>query len=116
MAKFSPIEPLASTPGTEKNAVFMPMNSPFMLNSGPPELPGLIEASICMKASSGVSLMLRSRALMMPVVTVPARPSGLPSATTWSPWRIRSLLPNFTGTSGFSGDTRSSAMSMSGER
>jgi hypothetical protein len=27
----------------------------------------------------------RFRALMMPVVTVPARPRGLPTAMTWSP-------------------------------
>ena len=28
-------------------AALMPTTSPFMLKSGPPELPGLIEASVC---------------------------------------------------------------------
>ena len=32
-------------------AVLMPMTSPRMLNSGPPLLPGLIEASVWMKSS-----------------------------------------------------------------
>jgi hypothetical protein len=30
-------------------AVFIPMTCPFRLRSGPPELPGLIEASVWMK-------------------------------------------------------------------
>ena len=42
-----PIEP----PEGEKIAVLMPTTSPFMLNSGPPELPLLIEASVWMKSS-----------------------------------------------------------------
>ena len=32
-------------------AVFMPTTSPFMSNSGPPELPGLIAASVWMKSA-----------------------------------------------------------------
>ena len=28
-------------------AVVMPMTSPYILNSGPPELPGLMAASVC---------------------------------------------------------------------
>ena len=32
----------------EKIAVFIPINSPFVLISGPPEFPGLIAASVCM--------------------------------------------------------------------
>ncbi|MNY57773.1 hypothetical protein D3C86_1940330 [compost metagenome] len=42
-----PIEP----PVGEMIAVLMPMTSPFMLKSGPPELPGLIAASVWMKLS-----------------------------------------------------------------
>ena len=41
-AKPMPIEP----PEGEMIAVLMPMTSPFMLNSGPPELPRLMAASI----------------------------------------------------------------------
>ena len=42
-----PIEP----PDGEMIAVLMPMTSPSMLNSGPPELPRLIAASVWMKSS-----------------------------------------------------------------
>ena len=42
-----PIEP----PLGEMIAVLMPMTSPSMLNSGPPELPLLIAASVWMKLS-----------------------------------------------------------------
>ena len=42
-AKPMPIEP----PVGEMIAVFTPITSPSMLNSGPPELPLLIAASVC---------------------------------------------------------------------
>jgi hypothetical protein len=38
-------------PVSEMIAVLMPMTSPFMLNSGPPELPRLMEASVWMNLS-----------------------------------------------------------------
>ena len=47
MAKPMPIEP----PEGEKMAVLMPITSPLVLNIGPPELPRLIEASVCKKSS-----------------------------------------------------------------
>ena len=47
MAKPMPIEP----PEGEMMAVLMPITSPFMLNSGPPELPRLMAASVWMKSS-----------------------------------------------------------------
>ena len=47
MANPIPIEP----PEGEKIAVLMPMTSPARLNMGPPELPRLIEASVCKKSS-----------------------------------------------------------------
>ena len=72
-------------------AVLMPMTLPFESTSGPPELPGLIAASVWMALNS-VSLptsTTRSRPEMMPVVTVAPlpsdRPSALPMATTESP-------------------------------
>ena len=43
-AKPMPTEP----PVGDRIAVLMPITSPFMLNSGPPELPLLIEASVWM--------------------------------------------------------------------
>ena len=42
-----PIDP----PDGEKIAVLMPITCPSMLNSGPPELPRLIAASVWMKSS-----------------------------------------------------------------
>ena len=42
-AKPMPIEP----PVGDMMAVFTPITSPSMLNSGPPELPLLIDASVC---------------------------------------------------------------------
>ena len=104
-----PIEP----PDGEMMAVLMPTTSPCMLNSGPPELPRLIAASVWMKSSYGPELMSRLRAEMMPTVTVPPRPNGLPIAITQSPMRIELELPNFTDFSFFSfGSTFSTAMSV----
>ena len=54
---------------TEENlAELMPITSPFILSSAPPELPGLIAASVCIIIASVVS-MLRPSAETMPVVT-----------------------------------------------
>ena len=55
--------------------------------------------------------MLRWRAEMMPAVTVPPSPKGLPTASTQSPTRVFSLSPNFTALSGLSGLTLSTATS-----
>ena len=73
-------------------AVLMPITSEFMLISGPPELPWLIDASVC-TASMTVSVSEpspdsgtgRCSALMMPCVTVLRSPSGAPAAITSSP-------------------------------
>ena len=51
-------------------AVVMPTISPFMLNKGPPEFPGLIGASVWMKSSYGPAPMMRPLALTIPAVTV----------------------------------------------
>ena len=57
--------------------------------------------------------MSRLRAEMMPTVTVPPRPNGLPIAITQSPMRILSESPNLTAFSFFSfGSTLSTAMSV----
>ena len=57
--------------------------------------------------------MSRLRAEMMPTVTVPPRPNGLPIAITQSPMRILSESPNLTAFSFFLvGSTLSTAMSV----
>ena len=69
--------------------------------SGPPELPWLIEASVC-RASMTVSVSEpspdngtgRCSALMMPCVTVLRSPSGAPAARTSSPTRTLSESPS----------------------
>ena len=82
-----------------------------MLNSGPPELPRLMAASVWMKSSYGPCRMSRPRALTMPAVTEPPSPNGLPIASTQSPTRSASLSPNGTNLSGLSLSTLSSARS-----
>ena len=69
-------------------AVFTPMTSPFMFSSGPPELPGLMAASVWMKCWNWPAApwsMVRFLAEMMPAVTVCASANGLPMASTQSP-------------------------------
>ena len=76
-------------------AELMPISWPCMSTSGPPELPGLIAASVCSAFSTVESFATRSPptltgrliALMIPVVTVPPSPSGEPNATTCWPTR-----------------------------
>src|SRR6266567_1873063 len=83
-------------------AVLMPMTRPAVSTSGPPELPGLIAASVWI-ASEIVDCrsLLRSRctALTMPAVTVPSRPSGLPMARTVSPTWTSALGANVAAVS-----------------
>ena len=85
-------------PVCEAIAVLMPISSPRVLTSAPPELPGFTAASVWMNDSIFISalrmLMLRALALTMPAVTVDVRLKGLPTANTHSPmWRL-SELPN----------------------
>ncbi len=82
-----------------------------MLNSGPPELPRLIGASVWMKSSYGPSWMSRPRAETMPAVTVPPRPNGLPIASTQSPTRSAEESPNSSAGSGLPASTFSKVMS-----
>ena len=53
-------------------AVFMPMTSPRIFSSGPPELPGLIAASVysISLVRSGTGRMDRASSEMTPTVTV----------------------------------------------
>ena len=82
-------------------AVFIPITSPRAFSNGPPELPGLIAASVWMKltrlsGSPVIALLERPVALMIPVVTVLSNPRGLPIAIAHSPGLSRSELPKAT--------------------
>ena len=81
-------------------AVLTPTTRPRRSARAPPELPGLSAASVWMTfsttrivepARAGSD---RSSALTTPAVTEPARPIGLPTATTSSPTRSRSASPS----------------------
>ncbi len=80
----------------------IPITSPSALISGPPELPGLIAASVwitlVIEKPSGASIW-RCRAETMPLVTVRSSPKGLPIATTGSPTSISEELPRVSGCS-----------------
>ena len=81
-----------------KIALLIPMAWPRVLMSGPPLLPGLIDASVWMKLSYGPSPITRPVALTMPVVTVCSRPKGLPIAITGSPtWSCAESPSGTTG-------------------
>ena len=92
MAKPRPMLP-AIEPRGLKLAVLMPISSPLRLTSAPPELPGLMLASVWMKFwKPAPGRLLRPTAEMIPLVTVWPTPNGLPIATTKSPICRRSLF------------------------
>ncbi|MPN41949.1 hypothetical protein SDC9_189504 [bioreactor metagenome] len=99
----------------------MPITRPAESASAPPELPGLSEASVWITSSiSRIPLGVRTgsdrpRPLTTPAVTLPASPSGLPTATTRDPIR-RSSTSRKTGGSISSRSARSRARSASGSR
>ena len=66
----------------------MPIISPSTFIDGPPELPGLMLASVWIRSTyfwASLTCTLRFRALMKPHVTVCGYPNALPMATTRSP-------------------------------
>ena len=63
----------------------MPTRRPRRSKRPPPELPGLMGASIWIIGTP--SSLVRPMVLTTPAVTVSWRPKGLPMANTWSPWR-----------------------------
>src|SRR5699024_8895115 len=83
----------------------IPITCPAESNNGPPELPGLIAASTWIalvivaseRSDSSLAITGRSRAEMIPVVTVESSPSGLPTAMTGSPTSRLSELPSVPG-------------------
>ena len=64
--------------------VFTPMTWPWRSRSGPPELPGFREASVCKTSGMEKGLlplrMVRPTPLMMPLVMLNSCPKGLPRA------------------------------------
>ena len=84
-------KPMPEPPATI--AVLMPITSPCRFTSGPPELPGLIAASVWRKSSKGPWPIWRALALMIPAVTVACSPNGEPTAMTQSPTCILSESP-----------------------
>ena len=86
MAK--PIEPLRAA------MLLTPMTWPAMFTSGPPELPGLIAASVWMKSKPGAATVSGAPLrLTMPNETDCSSPNGCPSAITNSPTRRRLESP-----------------------
>ncbi len=74
----------------------MPTTSPLRLNSGPPELPGLIATSVWMNGTRFSCGRSRPLALTIPAVIVFSSPNGLPIATTHSPTLSFSGSPTVT--------------------
>ena len=90
-------KPIPIDPPWLKIAVFTPTTSPSILKSGPPELPWFIDASVWIKSSYLERPRLLFLAEIIPDVTVPPKPNGLPIARTQSPILAISEFPNFTG-------------------
>ena len=85
--------------------VFTPMRRPALSSSGPPELPGLIAASVWMTfwiLRPFRDSIVRPSALTTPVVSVSSRPNGFPIANTFWPTCSPLLVPTRIGGS-FSG-------------
>ena len=90
----------AMLPDGLKIAVLTPISRPALSSSGPPELPGLMAASVWMTSLMGrfvTDWISRPRALMTPVVSVWSRPNGLPMAKTFWPTCRSAELPTAMG-------------------
>src|SRR4051812_40054614 len=100
-------------------AVLMPTTRQEESASAPPELPGLSAASVWMTSSTTRAVRPsrvgseRPRPLTTPAVTDPARPSGLPTATTSWPTRSAPASPRTAG-SGVAVRARTTARSERG--
>ena len=90
----------ALAPEGEKMAVLTPIRRPAESSSGPPELPGLIAASVWITPdNSRPSCVGRRRcsALMTPLVNVWSSPNGLPMAKADCPTLRSAELPTASG-------------------
>ena len=128
IAKPTPMLPPCSPPNgppppSVAMAELMPTTSPRALTSAPPELPGLMAASVWIALNSGLrspfspgTSTVRLSALTMPVVTVPDRPSGEPMAMTRSPTTSPRDSPSVAAGSCESDCTCRTARSVTGSR
>ena len=100
-------------------AVLTPTTRRSLVTSAPPELPGFREASVWMTLSIVRTVSParagseRPSAETTPAVTEPAKPLGLPIATTSCPTRRRSASPSVAGVRSWS-SVRTTARSVSG--
>ena len=95
----------------------MPITWPSPLISGPPELPGLIAASVWITSEIEKPLgawIWRWSAETMPLVTVRSRAKGLPMATTGSPTCTLAESPSGSGLAPSVLSTLRRAMSLEG--
>ena len=105
---------------TPATAVLIPTTQPRPSTSAPPELPGFSAASVCTTFSTirrgpprRPTGSERPSAETTPAVTEPAKPCGLPMATTSWPTRSLAASPSCAGR-GRSASARSTARSDSG--
>ena len=90
----------ALAPEGETMAVLTPISRPAESSSGPPELPGLIAASVWMTPDSSRPSLVgirRRTALITPVVSVWSRPNGLPIAKVDWPTLRSAEVPMASG-------------------
>ena len=98
MALLIGIAKLKPAPGPDLIKVLIPITSPLLFRSGPPEFPGLIAASVWINSSflsyipNWVTFLFRL--LMIPSVTVFSSPNGFPTAIAQSPTLIFVESPN----------------------
>ena len=97
----------------------MPTTLPFRSTSGPPELPGLMAASVWIASKTAwlfwsPEVTGRATLLTMPEVTVSDSPSGAPTATTAWPTTRLADLPNVAAVTFFRPATLTTARSSDG--
>ena len=113
-----PIPTLPEEPSPVAICELTPITRPVASSSGPPELPGLIAASVWITSSIGSrsgAVIRRCSAETTPVVSVRSSPKGLPIATVGSPTLHVEESPSASGCrAGPFGLTASTARSVSG--
>ena len=88
--------------------------SPARFTSGPPELPGLIAASVCRNCARRIEPSSRCFPLMIPALTVVSSSNGLPIAITQSPIERPSESPSLATGRPRASASRTTARSLSG--
>ena len=94
--------------------MLIPITSPARLTSGPPELPGLMAASVWRNFARRILPSSRPLPLMMPALTVVSSSNGLPIAITQSPMSSLSESPSFETGRSWAFSSLMTARSLSG--